>query len=175
LVTAGRHREADGRFFSHEWAAADDPESQQVVERYAQILRGYPLPARIPVMRFVQSFDLRGALLDGFFVDEGARTVAMSIYSGDRRSEHNLLKILHEDASVEAGDRQIFESVLVSKGPQIRYDEFDFGLGLDGQECCRHRYLFWPVHQGEGAIEFSRISWALRPVQERPRDAERRI
>lgn len=161
------------RFYSHEWAASDDEaECRQVADQYAQMLDGYPLPARGPVTRFVESFDLRGAILDGLSIDRRSRTVTADIFAGDRQSGYKLLKIVYQEASVTSADRRIFESVLEAKGPQIRYDEFDLGSEGGQPLGCRHRFLFWPREYGEGAIEFSDLSWTLQPAQERQRAAE---
>src|SRR5688572_3589070 len=132
------------RFFSHEWAASDDErECRRVADQYAEMLRTYPAAARSQVTRFVESFDLRGAMLDGLSIDPVARTVTADIFSGDRQSGYKLLKIIYEDASVATDDRKVFESVLAARGPQIRYDEFDLRPVEPGRPCCRHRFLFW--------------------------------
>ena len=161
------------RFFSHEWAASDDEAAcRQVVDRYAEMLRTYPPRARRTVTRFVDAFDLRGALLDGLCVDQDTRTVTADIFSGDRRSGYKLLRIVYEDAGVAEDDRRAFEGVLAAKGPQVRFDEFDTCPDPAQRPCCRHRFLFWPKRYGEAAIEFSNLSWTLQPAQERPRRPE---
>jgi hypothetical protein len=161
------------RFFSHDWAASEDEEEcRRVAHQYADMLRTYPLPARSSVTRFVESVDLRGAILDGLAADRHSRTVALDIFCGDRQSGYKLLKIVYEDARVTTDDQAAFERVLAAKSPQIRYDEFDLARGLSERACCRHRYLFWPKEYGEGAVEFFNFSWALQPARERPRSAE---
>src|SRR3954469_7915325 len=164
------------RFFSHEWAASDDEAAcRRIADDYAELLRAYPQPARGPVARFVESIDLRGAILDGLAVDQGVGTVTAEIFCGDRPTGYKLLTVVYEDASVETGDRAVFERVLAATGPQIRYDEFDGAADRGQRASCCHRYLFWPKEYGEASIEFFNVSWTLRPAQERRRSAEGRM
>jgi hypothetical protein len=161
------------RLFSHEWAASDDEAAcRRIADDYAELLRTYPPPARGPVARFVESIDLRGAILDGLAVDEDAGTVAAEIFCGDRPTGYKLLTLVYEDASVETADREVFERVLAAAGPQIRYDEFDLAADRRQRASCRHRYLFWPKEYGEASIEFFNLSWTLQPARERRRSAE---
>ena len=158
------------RFFSHEWAASDDNAlTRHVAREYGEMLREYPLPARSSVRRFVESFDLRGALLDGLSIDSGSRTVSMNIFTGDRRSGYKLLKIVYTDASIPGDGRKAFDRVVAEGSPQIRYDEFDFVVSPGSSKSCRHRYLFWPKEYGEGEIAFQDLGWTLERAEERPR------
>jgi hypothetical protein len=150
------------RFFSHEWSTIDDIEADLVFIQYKNLVSTISNTYKLPITRFVEECDLRGALVDMFSILSIRNTLRLDLIAGDVQSGYFLLSILYSGSSFDYIGEDL-AATLDSRTTRVRFDEFD----LDNKGVPHHRLLMWPRDRGEIDIQFSGIEWSKRMLPDR--------
>jgi len=150
------------RFFSHEWAVLDDIEADQISTSYWSQLDRIDEKHGVNLGDFAARINLGDAILDSARFESKDQSILIRYVHGDNQSGYFITEVRYHGAKL-CDDLNHFRSIIESRIPRIRFDEFD---EQDTGLLC-HRLLFWPREFGELTINFANISETSISVERR--------
>jgi hypothetical protein len=151
------------RFLTRAWHAGDTPdEDEEAIGAAYRAHRASVLPALPARFRaFAETIDIHDARVRGIHLDRRARTLELSLRSGDLPTGYLDLEVRYLGVDLGSLDTGALEAIGRNPRAEALYHEVD----VAGKGWFEHRWLWWPYQDLD--VKFRAFDFATEPRPDR--------